>query len=184
MITHQLAEGVVLGPLEPWRAAEFAAHVEKIRDHLRPWIVFASTVVDVETARKHLQRYADRLARDEAVMLGIWADGVLAGGVLFRGFDAHMGVAELGVWLDPALEGRGLINTACRLMIDYAFRVRGLHRVEWHCDARNARSRAAAARLGMTHEGTARSSFVVNGERIDSETWAVLATEWPPVTQR
>jgi RimJ/RimL family protein N-acetyltransferase len=105
-------------------------------------------------------------------------DGVLAGGTLFRGFDAHIGTAEIGVWLDPAVEGRGLIQAACRLMIDYAFLVRGLHRVEWYCAPHNARSRAAAARLGMTHEGTLRSSYVVNGERIDSEVWAVLAPDW------
>jgi ribosomal-protein-serine acetyltransferase len=180
VITHQLAEGIVFGPLDPWRAEEFAAHVERNREHLRPWISFASRVVDTATARAHLQIFADRRARDDGAMYGIWADGVLSGGALFRGFDAQVGVAEIGVWLAPELEGRGVIHAACRLMIDYAFRVRGLHRIEWHCDARNTRSRAAAVRLGMTHEGTTRSSWVVNGERIDSEIWAVLATEWPP----
>jgi RimJ/RimL family protein N-acetyltransferase len=180
VITHQLADGVVFGPLEPWRAEEFAAHVDRHRAHQLTWSVFASRVVDTATARAHLQLFADRRARDEGAIYGIWADGVLSGGALFRGFDAHIGVAEIGVWLAPELEGRGLINATCRLMIDYAFGVRGLHRIEWHCDARNTRSRAAAARLGMTHEGTTRSSFVVNGERIDSEIWAVLASEWPP----
>jgi ribosomal-protein-serine acetyltransferase len=179
MITHQLAEGVAFGPLEPWRAEEFAAAVDRAREHLRPWIPFASTIVDAHSARAHLQRFADMQAQDKGAMYGIWVDGVLAGGTLFRGFDAVIGTAELGVWLDPSAEGRGLVQAACRYMIDYAFRVRGLHRVEWYCDADNARSRAAAARLGMTHEGTLRSSYVVNGRRFDSEVWAVLASEWP-----
>ena len=182
MITHALADGVVFGPLEPWRAEEFAAAVEQARDHLRPWVPFATKVVDVPSARALLQRYADLRARDEGAMFGIWAEGLLCGGTLFRNFDTTIGVAEIGVWLDPAAEGRGLIQTACRLMIDYAFRVRGLHRVEWWCDALNTRSRAAAQRLGMTHEGTTRSSYVVDGRRIDSEVWGVLATEWPPAS--
>ena len=63
-------------------------------------------------------------------------------------------------------------------MIDWAFRVRGMKRVEWFCAPVNERSKAAAARLGMTHEGTLRSSFVVNGVRQDSEVWSVLAEEW------
>jgi len=178
MFMRQLAEGVEFGPLEPWRAAEFAAAVERAREHLRPWIPFASTVVDVETARAHLQPFADMSAQDKGAMYGIWVDGVLAGGTLFRGLDAVLGTAELGVWLDPSAQGRGLIQAACRYMIDYAFRVRGLHRVEWYCAPDNARSRATATRLGMTREGTLRSSYVVDGRRIDSEVWAVLASEW------
>jgi RimJ/RimL family protein N-acetyltransferase len=63
-------------------------------------------------------------------------------------------------------------------MIDYAVRERGMKRVEWLCAPANARSKAAAARLGMTHEGTLRSSFVIDGKRLDSEVWSVLADEW------
>jgi RimJ/RimL family protein N-acetyltransferase len=180
VITQQLGDGVDFGPLEPWRADEFAAAVDRAREHLRPWIPFASTVVDVPTARAHLQRFADMRAQDKGAMYGIWVDRLLSGGTLFRGFDAHIGTAEIGVWLDPSAEGRGLIQAACRLMIDYAFRLRGLHRIEWYCAQDNARSRAAAARLGMTHEGTLRSNYVVNGRRIDSEVWAVLASDWAP----
>jgi len=178
MITTSLAPGVTFGPLDPWQAAEFAAAVDKAREHLRPWIPFAATIVDVETARAHLQRYADWHATDSGAFYGIWVDGVLSGGTLFRHFDTHFGVAEVGVWLDPAAEGRGLVNAAVNIMLDYAFRVRGLARVEWYCDPDNVRSRTAAARLGMRLEGTQRQNFVVNGQRRDSEVWAILATEW------
>jgi ribosomal-protein-serine acetyltransferase len=178
MFTLQLADGVWIGPLEPWRAAEFAAAVDRAREHLRPWIPFATRVVDVDTARELLQRYANKQAEDTGAMYGIWVDGVLKGGTLFRTFDATLGVCEIGVWLDPSAEGRGLIKSAVTRMIDYAVRVRGVKRVEWYCAPANERSKAAAARLGMTHEGTLRSSFVVNGARLDSEVWAVLADEW------
>jgi RimJ/RimL family protein N-acetyltransferase len=89
-----------------------------------------------------------------------------------------MATCEIGVWLDPSVEGRGLITKAVTHMIDYAVRVRGIKRVEWYCAPANVRSKAAAARLGMTYEGTLRSSFVVNGVRLDSEVWSVLAEEW------
>ncbi len=111
-------------------------------------------------------------------MYGIWVDGVLKGGTLFRTFEPTMGVCEVGVWLDPSVEGRGLVKAAVTHMIDYAVRVRGMKRVEWFCAPANERSKAAAARLGMTYEGTLRSSFVVNGARLDSEVWAVLADDW------
>jgi RimJ/RimL family protein N-acetyltransferase len=64
-------------------------------------------------------------------------------------------------------------------MIDWAFRVRGMHRVEWRCATGNTRSSAVARRLGMTREGVLREASPLRGVRHDVELWAVLATEWP-----
>jgi ribosomal-protein-serine acetyltransferase len=178
MFSHRLTDGAELRPLEPWQAAEFAAAVDRAREHLRPWIPFATRIVDEETAREHLQRYADLQARDAGAFYGIWVDGTLSGGTLFRNFDPVMGVAEIGVWLAPEAVGRGLIQAAVVHMLDYAFRVRGLSRVEWFCDPTNERSQSAARRAGMTYEGTMRSSFIANGRRQDSQVWAILADEW------
>jgi ribosomal-protein-serine acetyltransferase len=178
MFSLRLDDTAELRPLEPWQAAEFAAAVDRAREHLRPWIPFASRVVDVESARELLQRFASKRAEDSGAMYGIWVDGVLRGGTLFPTFDTAMGVCEIGVWLDPSFEGRGLINRAVTHMIDHAVRERGMKRVEWLCAPGNERSKAAATRLGMTHEGTLRSSFVVDGRRHDSEVWSVLADEW------
>lgn len=178
MFSLRLDDTAELRPLEPWRAAEFAAAVDRAREHLRPWIPFATRVVDEESARQLLQRFANMQAEDSGAMYGIWVDGALRGGTLFRTFDAAAGVCEIGVWLDPSAEGRGLVTRAVTHMIDHAVRVRGMKRVEWYCAPGNQRSKATAARLGMTHEGTLRSSFVVAGARLDSEVWSVLADEW------
>src|SRR6266536_2687750 len=140
MLTLPLADGAELRALEPWHAEEFAAHVQQVRDHLRPWIPFASR--DVDTARELLQDFADRQARDAGRMFGIWVDGRLSGGTLFPKFDARSGICEIGVWLAPGVEGRGLITAAVRHMIDWAFRVRGLTRIEWNNSPDNERSRA------------------------------------------
>jgi RimJ/RimL family protein N-acetyltransferase len=178
MFSHPLADGVELRPLEPWHAEEFAAHVDRVREHIAPWIPFTPRIVDVDTARGYLRRYAERHALDSAHLYGIWNAGRLDGGALFAQFDAVSRDCEIGVWLDPVLEGRGIITTTCRRMIDWAIRERGMLRVEWHCDPRNARSRAVATRLGLTHEGTLRRSFTINGERQDTEIWALLADDW------
>jgi ribosomal-protein-serine acetyltransferase len=179
VFAQTLGDGAELRPLEPWQADEFASHVDQVRDHLLPWIPFASRIYDVEGARELLQRFADLQAKDEGRFYGIWVDGVLSGGTLFRTFDVPSGVCEVGVWLAPGAEGRGLVTRAVTHMIDWAFRVRGMARVEWHNDPENVRSAAVARRLGMTREGVLRSSFVLGGARHDTEIWAILASEWP-----
>jgi ribosomal-protein-serine acetyltransferase len=178
MFAYPLADGAELRPLEPWQAAEFAAHVEHSRAHLAPWLPWATTVTDEPAARQFLQRYAESQASDEGRIYGIWLDGVLSGGTLFRIFDSRLGVCEVGVWLAPEAEGRGLVTRAVRHMIDWAFGVRGMARVEWRTVPENARSIAGAKRLGMTREGVLRQAFPLNGVRHDVEVWAMLSYEW------
>ncbi|MFB4297957.1 GNAT family N-acetyltransferase [Actinomadura sp. NTSP31] len=178
MFAVTLADDAELRPLEPWQAAEFAAHAERVRRDVIDFIPWARTVVDEASARDFLQRYADKQVRDEGRLYGIWVDGVLEGGTVFRTFDAAQGVCEAGVWLGTGVRGRGLVTTAVRHMIDWAFGVRGMARVEWYCDPRNTASAAVAKRLGMTCEGVHRDAFVLDGERSDEQVWAVLAREW------
>ena len=101
VFVQTLGDGAELRPLEPWQAEEFASHVDRVRDNLLPWIPFASRIYDVEGARELLQRFADLQANDEGRFYGIWVDGVLSGGALFRTFDPQSGVCEVGVWLAP-----------------------------------------------------------------------------------
>ncbi|MEE1789968.1 GNAT family protein [Streptomyces sp. BE308] len=171
-------DGAELRPLEVWRAPEFLAHMDRARDLVDPWIPFASAATDLTSARALLQRYADKQAADTGRLYGIWLDGTLVGGVLFRIFDAEAGNCEVGCWLEPAAQGRGLITRAMRHLIDWAVDERGMHRVEWDASAANTRSIAVAKRLGMTREAVLRENYLYRGTRHDSEIWAVLAPEW------
>ncbi len=172
-----------LRPLEVWNAEEFAAHQDRARDHIRPWVGPAFVTDTLDGARATLRRYADRTAADGARLYGIWLDGVLVGGVMFVVFDAASGSCELGCWLEPAAEGRGLVTAAGRLLLDWAFTVRGLHRAEWRCRADNERSAAVAQRLGMTCEGVLRGAWLNGGVHHDKQVWAILRSDRPGLDQ-
>ncbi|MER5357239.1 GNAT family protein [Streptomyces sp. NPDC002785] len=172
-------DGAELRPLEIWQAEEFLAHVDRARGLVDPWIPFASFVTDLDSARALLRQYAEKQAADTGRLYGIWLDGTLVGGVLFRIFDTESGNCEAGCWLESAGEGRGLVTRAARKLIDWAFHERGMHRVEWDVSAANTRSIAVAKRLGMTRDGVLRESYLYRGERHDLEIWSVLAREWP-----
>ncbi|MFE6854618.1 GNAT family N-acetyltransferase, partial [Streptomyces sp. NPDC057674] len=80
--------------------------------------------------------------------------------------------------LEPSAAVTGQIPRAWRVIIDWAFEERGIHRVEWHASAKNGPSIAVARRLGMTLEGVLRENYPHRGVRADTEVWAVLAPEW------
>lgn len=171
-------DGAELRPLEPWRAEEFLAHLDRGREFIGRFIAFADAVTDLESSRAVLWKYAEKAIADTGRIFGIWVDGTLVGGVLFRTMDLERGTAEAGCWLEPAAVGRGLVTRAARVIIDWAVQERGIHRVEWLVAAANEASIAVAKRLGMTKEGVLRQSYPHRGERFDVEIWSVLAPEW------
>ncbi|MFJ8793525.1 GNAT family N-acetyltransferase [Streptomyces sp. NPDC102462] len=178
MFSLPLCDGARLGPLEVRHAEEFAEHLDRAREHIRPWVGPSFVTDDLDGARATLRRYAERQAGDGARLCGIWRDGVLVGGVMFTDLDAAAGSCEIGCWLEPSAEGQGLVTRACGALLDWAFTVRGLHRAEWHCRADNDRSAAVAKRLGMTLEGVRREAWLYGGVRYDQQLWAILAPEW------
>ncbi|MFD7563103.1 GNAT family N-acetyltransferase [Streptomyces tendae] len=180
MFSMSLGDAARLGPLEVWQAEEFAGHLDRAREHIRPWVGPAFVTDDTEGARATLERYAARQAGDGARLYGIWLEEVLVGGVMFTAFDAAFGTCEIGCWREPSAEGHGLITRACDLLLDWAFTTRGLHRAEWHCRADNERSAAVAERLGMTLEGVRREAWPYEGVRYDKQVWAVLAPDRRP----
>ena len=77
----------------------------------------------------------------------------------------------------------GAVNPSCKLLLmGHAFDTLKWNRVELKCDARNARSRAAIAKLGAKEEGTLRKlTLMPDGHWRDTVYFSVLAEEWPGV---
>ncbi|MEV4812624.1 GNAT family N-acetyltransferase [Micromonospora avicenniae] len=178
MFALPLTTDVELRPLEPWRAEDFLAHLDRAREHIAPWVGPSFVATDLESARAVLQRYADRRARDAGAIWGLWRRDTLVGGVMFVSFDVALGVCEVGCWLEPSAQGHGLVFRAVRHVVDWAVRERGIHRVEWRTKPDNVRSIALARRLGLRLDGTLREVYPVPSGRIDIQVWSVLADEW------
>lgn len=171
-------DGAELRPLEPWQAEEFLAHMDRARDLVDQHVGLAQVVSGLEPARAFLLRYAEKQATDTGRIYGIWLDGTLVGGVMFRLFDAAEGTCEVGCWLEPAATGRGLVTRAVGVLVDWAVDSRGIHRVEWVVSSANLPSIRTAERLGLRREGVLREASVHHGLRQDNEIWSVLAPEW------
>lgn len=178
MFEEIIEPGVVLKPLEVWHAEEFAEHMARGREHIRPWVGPGFVTETVEAARATLQRYASASVNDGARIYGIWDAGVLLGGVMFVSFDAAWGNCELGCWLEPAGVGRGLITGSIELLMAWAFIERKMERIEWRCRTDNERSVAIAHRLLLRSEGVLRSNWVFDGQRYDTAVFSILRPEW------
>lgn len=87
---------------------------------------------------------------------------------------------EIGaVWCTPAVQGTGVIRESCRLLLDHLFAL-GYVRVDWKCHAGNARSVAAATRLGFRFEGVQERHSIQKGRYRDTAWFRLLRDEWNP----
>jgi RimJ/RimL family protein N-acetyltransferase len=107
-------------------------------------------------------------------------NGTAVGMVSVLNIDPTMRHLELGhIWYGPAAQRSRANTEAAYLLLRESFDELGYRRVEWKCDALNARSRAAALRLGFTFEGIFRRHMIVKGRNRDTAWFAMLDVEWP-----
>lgn len=105
-----------------------------------------------------------------------------AGQASYLRIDPTNGVIEIGhIWFGGRIQRSPATTEAIFLLARHAFDELGYRRLEWKCNARNERSRAAAARLGFTYEGTFRNAIVTRDRNRDTAWFSIIAEEWPAI---
>lgn len=119
------------------------------------------------------------LANPDRIPFAIFADDRLAGMSAYLGLDPGRQTVEIGqTYFIPALRGTGLNGGVKQLMLRHAF-ASGIRRVEFRVDDRNARSKAAVAKIGGILEGVLRADRITwTGHVRDTALFSILAGEW------
>ena len=92
------------------------------------------------------------------------------------------GSIEIGhIWYAPERQRTSANTEACYLLLREAFDRLGYRHMEWKCHGLNARSRAAALRLGFRYEGLFRQHYIVKGRNRDTAWFSILDSEWPAI---
>jgi ribosomal-protein-serine acetyltransferase len=147
------AEVIDAGPavLRRWRVSDLEAASEAVLaslEHLRPWMPWA---VDFSRASQ-----AEFLAGGErdwrsgaAFNYAILVDGAIAGSA---GLMARIGPGgmEIGYWVHQAYTRRGLATASSAALVDQAFALPGIERVQIVHDELNVASGGIPRKLGFT----------------------------------
>jgi len=87
--------------------------------------------------------------------------------------------AEFGIMIgDLGARQKGYGTEAGRLLIEFAFRELGLHRVELCVFSFNKRAQSVYEKLGFVHEGTKRESYFRHGAFHDTLVMSILESDW------
>ena len=117
-------------------------------------------------------------AANDGFQAAVLVEDEIVGMVGFHSVNWPHGSTSIGYWLDESHQGRGLMTRAVRTLVDHAFGVWDLHRVEIQAAVDNRRSRAIPERLGFREEGVRREAERIGERYNDLAVYAMLAPEW------
>lgn len=179
--TPMVGQYCTLVPLEPAHsAALFAAFDADTTGTLwtymptGPFASQADYAAWVETAHKSRDPLFFTIISHET--------GEPVGVASFLRIDPANGVAEVGfITFSPALQRTPTATEAMYLMMRRVMTELGYRRYEWKCDALNAPSRRAAARLGFSYDGLFKQAVVYKGRNRDTAWFSILDKDWPEI---
>jgi RimJ/RimL family protein N-acetyltransferase len=91
--------------------------------------------------------------------------------------EAGFTTAEWGFALGSPFWGKGIFTEGARLLLDFAFDVIGVHRLEARAAVYNGRGNGALRKVGALQEGILRRSLLRNGEYLDQVLWAIIDSD-------
>ena len=166
----------------PEDAPLLKATIDANREHLRPWMPWASG--EPQSIDEHvelLRRFRGQFELDQDYIYGIFnqEETQVIGGT---GLHTRLGAdaREIGYWIHVDYINQGYGTEVTSALIKVAFEIDQVNRVEIHCDPENTGSAAIPRKIGLTHEATLRARvFDSDGKPRDTMIWTLFADEYP-----
>ena len=133
----------------------------------------------ISETRAVLHRIIRRTRRGEPATFAITLpkSGRMIGTIGFMWVDTDSRSAEIGYSLNRAYWNRGYMTEALSAVLDFAFDVLRLNRVEAQYETDNPASGRVMAHCGMRYEGTMRQRLRNKGRYIDVAVCAILQSD-------
>jgi RimJ/RimL family protein N-acetyltransferase len=135
---------------------------------------------DRSQAQATVERMMARIDSDDGLELIIVlkASGEAIGTCALHNLHAPSRRAEIGYSLDPPFWGKGYMQEALERLVEHAFTVLHLNRLEADIDPANLASARSLERLGFTKEGFMPERWIVGDTFSDTAFYGLLKRTW------
>jgi [ribosomal protein S5]-alanine N-acetyltransferase len=184
-VTELIGSRVMLRPLRPddwdgWREVRLRGRTWLERWEPSPDVGSIDPALDREAFRSRCGAWDRQRHFDAAYGFGLFLlDGRFGGEVSLGSVQrGPFQMGYVGYWIDEELAGQGYVPEGVVLIMQYAFDVLQLHRLEAAIVPRNASSRRVAEKLGLRDEGNAVRFLQIQGAYEDHIRYAITVEEW------
>jgi RimJ/RimL family protein N-acetyltransferase len=138
----------------------------------------ARRIVDAGLEERTREWYATRNDQTDRLDLAVEdTSGTLVGEVVLNDWEPGNRSCGFRILLGPHGRDRGLGTEATRLVLDHAFDVLGLHRVELEVYTFNPRAAVAYRKAGFVEEGRRRDALSYDDAWVDAIVMSVIAAD-------
>ncbi|SFU99081.1 GNAT family N-acetyltransferase [Alicyclobacillus macrosporangiidus] len=178
MFFRTITDEIQLGILTVQNAQELFSLIDASRGYLRQWLPWVDGTKSPDDSREFIERSLHQFSSNNGFQAGIWYKAQIVGVIGFHAMDWNNRRTSIGYWLGEQFQGRGIMTTACRAMVDIAFREYKLNRVEIRAAVENTKSRAIPERLGFLKEGVCRQAEWLYDHFVDHVIYSMLSEDW------
>ncbi|MFY0254888.1 GNAT family N-acetyltransferase [Chitinophaga sp. 30R24] len=152
------------------------------------WEVGMSQLTDDASLEKYIQVALTERAAKTAIPFVVFdkKENRIAGSTRYAAITLPHKRLEIGsTWITPSLQGSGLNKAMKFAMLQHAFEVMDMNRVELKTDELNTQSRNAILSIGCTQEGILRRHMITSTGRVRNTVYfSIVKEEWLAVKQR
>ncbi len=170
----QVTENIRLTRAVKEDANDIFRAIDENRDSLRIWLPF----VDYSKTVEDTYAFLENTKQTGEMVFVIRMDGKFAGLIGLKAIDEANKKAEIGYWLVPSFEGKGIVTRSCWKLIEYAFEELQLNRMLIQVAVGNRKSRMVPARLGFLEEGLEREGELLVSGFTDIVRYSLLKREF------
>lgn len=160
--------------LRPFVRDDVELVIEASSDPLIPLITTVPSTPDHAAAAAFIERQHDRARSGAGYSFAIESSGRAVGQIGLWLRDREYGRATIGYWIRPSARGAGAASRALACLVEFAWTLPELERLQLVVEPWNLASTRTAERVGFRAEGVLRGWERVGNERRDMLSYALL----------
>lgn len=175
MKVRQISDKIAIREIRSEDAEALFDILNENRQYMRTWLPF----VDATEQAEDTLTYINLVLETENTQYALLCDGEHIGMVGFNVADPINQRIEIGYWMSPHCEGKGIMTQTVKELIKIAFFEKNMNRVQIRVAVENAKSWRIPERLGFTLEGVERDGeLLVDNVFTDIRVYSLLKKEY------
>ncbi len=153
--------------------------LDENRTYFSKWLYFVPYMKSVEDEIGFMTATLAQPYESRDIVFMIEKGKEFCGLIGFVNTNRQSNKTEIGYWLVPAHQGKGVITRAVTHLTSWAFEEWGMNRVKIQCAEENTESNRVPQRLGFVKEGVERDGQLLpSGEYVGLCIYSMLKKDW------
>ncbi len=171
-------ESISIKPIRIEDAENIFQLIISCREYLAEWLPWADYTRTVRDTKDYIVANEGKDVFTGREIFTVNYNGEIVGLIDLHSGDQLNRKAEIGYWLHEKYQGKGIMTTACKICLDYAFNQLDLNRIVIKCVKENLKSRNIPERFSFSYEGIERAGFFLKDDFRDLAVYSMLREEW------